>query len=315
MFDLKPYLMALMIVSAANVEEAGLFIEKLKEHSKQMMPIQFDIELTTIVKPRFNNMEDSLKYWTDRRNNSIGRYINKPSEIENKAIIDQNASNFVTGVTSTVYYKCKSFDSNNYLIKVFMGESKEHFQTILSDGEFQYEYDPEANNMAIMSPSMYTRERLILFEHERAYNFIDKRMKMEENEDDLYVYINMHDKWNYVMKFKRDNIGFPFEIVHNIEKGYTNYYYRDFKEINGIQIPTQIRSEYFGRHEMENKLFLKYVMIFTFSNIKIDKTMKKDDIDIMVPPNTKVNNISNGATYQLSNSSEKTVSVKKNIKR
>ena len=315
MFALKPYLMAFMIVTAANIYDAISFVEQLKEHSKQMMPIQFDVELTTIVKPRFNNMEDSLKYWTERMNNSMGRSTNKPPESEIKAIIDQNASNFVSSITGTVYHKCKSFDSNNYLFEVLDGESKERVQAILSDGKFQYDFNPEMNNLVLMSPSPYTRELLELFEHERAYNFIDKGLKMKEKGDDLYLYISMHGKENYLMKFKKDNIGFPFEIVHNYDRGYIKYHYSDFKEIDGIKFPTKITAEQYNYHEVTNKLYLKLVMIYKFMNITIDKNMKKDDIDIVVPPNTRVNNYSDRSVYQLSSSSEKAVSVKKNIKR
>ncbi len=310
----KPYLIALMIVSAANVEDANVFMEKLKEHSKQMMPIQFDVECTTISKPRFKNKEEAEKYATDRINSNLGRSNTRPSESEIKAIIDKNVSSFVNGVTGTTYYKCKSYDFHNLLLIGINGDTNNCQQVILFDDEFYCDYNPEMNNMAILPPTQHTRERLYLFEHERAYNFIDNGLKVEEKGDDLYLYISMHGKENYLMKFKKNNSVFPFEIIYKHDNGHSNIYYSNYTEINGIQFPTQIKFDEYQYHEVTNELYLKYVMIYIFSNIKVDKTIKKDDIDIMAPPDTFVNDLLKKENYQLS-SSEKPVSVRKNIKR
>ena len=320
MFDLKPFFMVLLIVTSANAEDATSFVEKLKEHSKQMMPIQYDVELSSSVKPRFDNMEDSLKYWTKRMNYSVsqkrrgGKNI-KPSESDLKAIIEKNASSFVTGCTSTMYQKCKSFDSHNYLLEIIDGESNTTIQMMMSDEVLQYAFDPECNNLALNPPSPYTREMLSLFEHERAYNFINKGLRIETKGDDIYLYVSMYnEKDNYIMKFKKGDIGFPFEIVNNNSKGHINYYYSGFRMIDGIKFPTQIKVEQYNHHEVTNKLCLRYVMIQTFTNIKIDKSLKKDDIDFMVPPDTSVHNYSNKDAFKISNSKE-SVSVKKSIKR
>lgn len=293
-------------------EEADLFVKKLKEYSKQMMPIEFEVDLTSITKPIFNNKEEAIKYEKMKMEEGLKTWRNKPSESEINKHFENNIRVLVEGYKSTMHYNCKSYDCVNYQLYAFDGETNNCVQVILNTEEYECKYAPNRNQLDILPPSSYTREVLFLFEHERAYNFLDKGMRLEKKDNENDLYINENGDLNFLLKFKPDNYRFPDSMVIKADHEHTYIDYCDFNNINGLLFPSKLIYNRNQRHEITNERYLKYVDIYQFSNIKIDPTMKKSDLDIVVSPGVHIFDQTDRGLSRLIKS-ENPMSLKKEI--
>ncbi|MGC9328243.1 MAG: hypothetical protein ACP5I1_11460, partial [Candidatus Hinthialibacter sp.] len=100
-------LFVLLIIASPVIaeDEAALFAERLKEYSKKMMPIQFDVDLVNVVKPIFDNIDDALKFEKENIEADLRMRKNKPPEEVIQRRLENNASVYVKGSTGTMRYK------------------------------------------------------------------------------------------------------------------------------------------------------------------------------------------------------------------
>ena len=185
------------------------------------------------------------------------------------------------------------------------GESSSCVQIILSDEQFECQYYPDHNQLFIMkSPSSYTRERLYLFEHERSYRYIENGFKIEEKDEDYYVYINMDGQPSFLMKYKKGYYDFPYGITRRTSREISYISYSNDTKIDGLRFPSQIRFEQHDWNEEKNEYMKSVISIYKFTNIKIDHSIERKSIDFLVPPKTLIVDHRTGKTSQLNISDE-----------
>lgn len=295
-------------------DEAALFAERLKEYSKKMMPIQFDVELIDVVKPTFNHREEAVKYENEKIEADLRMMKNKPPEEVIQRRLENNVNFLVKGSTSTMRYKCKSYDFVNYQIYVFDGKTNNCEQVSLNSDEFGCQYMPKYSQLEILPPSLYTRERLFMFEHERSYNFMENGMRLEKKDGKINLYINENGEQEFKMIFKSERDKYPIKLEQKTYAEHTEIEYCELIEIDGLIYPQKIKIDRYQLHDVTQKLYLKYVNYFKFYNIKIVPDMKKSDLDIEVPPGILIGKTKDFKLYNMERlEGDQLKSVKKEI--
>ncbi|MGC9328244.1 MAG: hypothetical protein ACP5I1_11465, partial [Candidatus Hinthialibacter sp.] len=197
---------------------------------------------------------------------------------------------------------------------VFDGKTNHCDQVILSADDYESQYMPKYNQLAILPKSSYTRERLFMFEHERSYNFMENGMRIEKKDGKINLYINENGDQEFKMIFKSARDKYPIKLEQKTYAEHTEIEYCELIEIDGLIFPRKIKVNRHQRHEITGEWYLKYVNYFKFYNIKIIPDMKKSDLDIEVPPGTLIGKTKAFKSYNMERlEGDQLKSVKKEI--